>query len=59
MYHKQDCCIIKVRYKKKRITVTQYSSLNGTKKLRMFTNTIKMIYVGAMECYKAVIIWYQ
>jgi hypothetical protein len=25
----------------------------------MFTNTNRMIYAVAMECYKAVIIWYK
>jgi hypothetical protein len=51
--------LMKLGYNKKRLTVIQYNSINGTKKLMMFTNTNKMIYAAAMECYKVVIIWYQ
>jgi hypothetical protein len=50
---------MKLGYEKKKLTVTQYSSMNGTKKLVMFTNTSQIIYAVAMECYKVVIIWYQ
>jgi hypothetical protein len=58
MYHKKDYEIIKQAYKQKRLTVTQYSSVNGTKKLMMFTNTNKIIYAAAMACYSAAKICY-
>ncbi len=43
LYHKIGCYIMKCGYKKKRLTVPHYSSINGTKKLMIFTNTNKMI----------------
>jgi hypothetical protein len=49
----------KLGNKKKRLTVTQYSGINGINKLMMFTNNNKMIYAVVTECYKAVIRWYQ
>ncbi len=48
--------IMKFGYKKKRLKLSQYSSINGTKMLMMFTNTYKMIYAVAIECYKVMII---
>jgi hypothetical protein len=49
--------MMKLGYKQKRLTVTLYSSIYGTKKLMIFTNTNKTIYAAAVKCYKMVIIW--